>query len=591
MRYDEKDIQVLEGPEVIRVNPGGFISTLETPTHLLEECLDNALDEAYAGFCDSIKVFINTKDKIYKVIDTGRGIPISTIPLVCTSLFSGSKFKDRKSAYEICTGLHGIGLVAVNALSKRMVVEVSRDNKQTTCVFEKGKQISSKEEAEKNNSHYTEISFIPDDKFFSSLDIDLQRLKTRLEIASISLPKTKIELIIDNVCEKIETKSDEFFEKNCLSKDDDSKSKTIKIEVRDKVERLSVEFCYSYEGAISPKIISSVNLLPVPLGGTHILMFYDILRQIFYSFGKRKGKTFSLQDSLVGVRAFISLDIKEPELGTTKEKLTNKKEYLSKLFKKFETELVQFLNQNEDLLDDLLEFFFQYRRKQTIKKVVRKSSKRSSARLTKLKDCIEDGGELFICEGDSAEGTINQARDIRIHAVIPVKGKTINVITAKDAMQNNEIQEIIHSLGTGIEGHDFDISKLRYSKIIVLTDSDPDGGHIASLLIMVFAILTPQIIKQGKLFICKTPLYAIVKEKKFVPLWTKEDLNNARKTESHITRFKGLGEFDPWQLEVFAMSKKRRLIPVTYTKNILKMSKLFRDSDEKRKLLEGKFTI
>lgn len=591
MTYTEKDVDVLKGTEVIRVNPGGFISTLETPTHLLEECLDNALDEAYAGFCNTIEVYIDTKEKAYHVIDYGRGIPIGTISLVCTSLFSGSKFKDRKKAYEICTGLHGIGLVAVNALSKRMIVKVCRDGKNAQFVFERGKEKRNKVVKDPGGWHYTDISFIPDPKFFSSLDLDLQRLRTRLEIASLSLPNTKISLTIDGKSEIIDTNPEDFFERNCLSKSDSSKSPIIKIEVREKIEKLSVEFCYSYDGPVTPKIISSVNLLPVPGGGTHMLMFWDVLRQVFSSFGKKKGKSFTSQDALVGLRAFISLDIKEPELGTTKEKLSNKREYLAKLFKKFESSLISILNEDEELLDNILELFFQYRRKLGAKKAVRKTSKRVSARLTKLKDCVNDGGELFICEGDSAEGSINQARDVRIHAVMPLKGKSINVVLAKNAMQNNEVQEIIHALGTGIEGIDFDISKLRYSKIIIVTDADPDGNHIASLLIMVFAILTPEIIKAGKLFVCKTPLYGIVKEKSFTPLWTEEETIQARKRGEHITRFKGLGEFDPEQLEVFAMSKKRKLIQVTYTKNIVKMIKLFSDSSEKRKLLNGTFKL
>lgn len=590
MTYTSKDIRVLSELDHIRLNPGVYISSIETPTHLIEEALDNSLDEAFMNECSIIVVCIDSKRKIYNVLDNGRGIPIENdIPkLICSKLFSGSKFKDKKTAYKISTGLNGIGLVAVNALSSSMKLEIYRDKKHVTYNFEKGVFISSDQEDFKGQSPFsTSILFDPDPKIFKSLDVDKDRIKKRLDIASISLPNITLALVVDSKKDIIKIDEDTFFANYCLTKQDKNISDVIKIECRNKLQQLSIKFCYSFDGPTTQKIMSSVNLLPVDNGGTHILYLYTVLKDTFSAFCKKAGRNFYPQDALIGLRAFVNLIIEKPEFsGAAKEKITNSKEDLF-LFEQFKIQLNKYLLDNPEILNNLLDFFDSYRKKLVSKKLVRTSTKRASIKLTKLRDCSDIAGELFLCEGDSAAGTLIDCRDPKKHAIMPLKGKIPSVVTKKDILNNKEISEIIDALGTGL-GDYFDICKLRYDKIIITTDSDPDGWHISCLLIMAFAILVPNIVKEEKLYVCKTPLYGLVKGKQFTPLWKNEDVRKAREDNQQVTRFKGIGEFSPWQLKSCVIdTETRQIVKILYSKHLNKLIDLFSGSEHKRKLLNG----
>jgi DNA gyrase subunit B len=283
------------------------------------------------------------------------------------------------------------------------------------------------------------------------------------------------------------------------------------------------------------------------------------------------------------------LSLVEPKFsGQTKDKLTNRKAYFDKFIPQFKSQLEEVAKYNEDTIKLYLERFQDYRRKLDAKKLTRTGSisNRASTKFTKLRDCSSRLGELFIVEGDSAGGSIIQSRDPRKHAVLPLKGKSIpNVTTKKTILENKEVTELIKAIGTGVGPH-FDLSKLRYSKIVCATDADFDGAHIACLVTMAMAILLPDIVKAGKFFIASTPLFAINEKKLFKPLWNEKELEKARAAGKTIQRYKGLGEMNPNELKISLLDEAtRNLMPITYSKNIDSLIKLFSSAEEKRKLV------
>lgn len=588
--YTSKDISVLDEIEHIQLNAGMYVGDTSTPTHLVEEAIDNALDECLAGYASIIAVSVSTKDNICRVIDNGRGIPLSndTPKVVSTKLFSGAKFQHTKTAYDIVSGLHGIGLVAVNALSEHYVVEVYRDKKHGIFTFKNSKLKDKKIEKFTGDRPFaTKIQFKPSSKIFETLQPDIDRIKKRLLIASIELPDTTFILNIDDKRKVIKVNKQQYFSSFCLAHSDTSWSEVVSVQAEDGVEKIEVMFCYSSDGSISPRVLSSVNLLPVDNGGTHVNYFFDILREIFATRGKKLGIKFQPQDSLCSLRAYMSLYIKKPEFhGQTKDKLVNRKSYLDKLLRRVKLGIEAYFEKNPEQLEKLLDQFEQYRKKLDSRKLKSAvNGRRASTKFTKLRDCTSRNGELFITEGQSASGSLIQCRDRRIHAVLPLKGKIPNISNAKDILKNKEVGELIQALGTGI-GSDFDISKLRYDKIICATDADPDGAHISSLITMLLAVLVPEVIKQGKYYIAHTPLFAINERKTFIPLWTDKEVENALKKKRNVSRFKGLGELSPHQLKLCLIDEqKRKLIPLTFSNNMNKLMKLFSEAEEKRRLL------
>jgi len=589
--YQEKDIRVLGEIEHIQLNAGMYIGDTSNPVHLVEECLDNALDEALAGYSNIIAVIIDTKKFIYTVIDDGRGIPIGNdVPItISTKLFSGAKFQDNKTSYGIVAGMHGIGLVAVCALSEFYIIEIYRDNKYAYYEFKNSKLKTKKiEPFEGKKPFSTKIQFKPSKKIFESLVPDLDRLRNRLIVASTSFPKNKVFVLnVDDKKELFQLTIEEYFKKYCLNSDE--ATDLIFLKSYKKPESFNIILSWATNGAISPRVMSSVNLLPVDSGGIHVNIIYDILREFFMTKAKKLGYKFSIQDCLVGLRSYLSLSLIEPKFsGQTKDKLTNRKSYLDNLANQLKVQLEKYFTDNKEYLIILLDRFQEYRKRLDSKKLKNlPTGKRASTKFTKLKDCTSRQGELFICEGDSASGTIVQCRDPRIHAILPLKGKIPNIINAKDILKNNEIREIVLALGTGINS-DFDIKKLRYDKIICAADSDPDGGHISSLMMMVFAILVPEVIKQGKFYLARTPLFAINEKNIFIPLWSDEEFNKAREENRNISRFKGLGELNPNQLKVCLIDKEtRNLIPISFSSKIENLIKLFSDVGEKRNLLSN----
>lgn len=592
LNYTSKDIRVLEEVEHIRLNPGMYIGETSNPVHLIEEAIDNALDEALAGYATIIAVIINTKKNIYSILDNGRGIPLdeNTPITISSKLFSGAKFQDKKTAYEISSGLHGVGLVAINSLSSKYKVEIYRDGKHAIFNFEDSKLKNSNIQNNGEAPFSTKIEFTPDKKFFESLVPDIDRIRKRLITASAELDTNMTFVLeIDDKKEIIKLTLDDHFDQNCLTTGV-VKQKLI-LNSEKNPEQFKVIFAYEDSGPISPKVISSVNLLPVESGGTHVNSFYDLLKEFFISKAKKYNYKFQPNDVLYGLRAYLILNLIEPKFsGQTKDKLTNRKNYFDKFIKDIKNQLEKFATDFPDELDLMLQRFQEYRRKIDAKKLTANGSggRRASTKFTKLRDCTSRSGELFIVEGDSAGGSIIQSRNPNMHAVLPLRGKSIpNVTMRKDILKNKEVGELVLSIGAGIGPH-FDISKMRYSKIICATDADHDGAHIACLLTMVIAILLPDVIKEERYFIAQTPLFAINEKKTFIPLWNDKELEKARKDNRSITRFKGLGELSPYQLKISLLDEPtRRLVPVKYSDNIDDLIKLFSSAEEKRKLVSN----
>jgi len=592
--YTHDNIKVLDELSHIRLNPGMYIGDTTTCTHLLEEALDNSLDECLAGHANIIAITVDTKENMYSVIDNGRGIPFEkdTPVLISTKLFSGAKFQDSKSSYNICAGLHGVGLTAVNALSDIYDIEIFRDGKKAVFNFRDAKLTNKSITSFKGERPYsTTIRFKPNKKYFEKATVDMDRIRRRLIVASVELPKSYFVISIDGEKEVINHPGKEtFFKKECLNDNELDLSPIFNFSCKNKVEELRITFCYSFNSAITPRILSSVNLLPVDSGGTHVNMFFDIIKDYFGK-AKKNGFKFQPNDTLVGLRSYISLELIKPEFsGQTKDKLINRKESLKKLFDEFTKQLNDFFTKNPEQLNNILSAFDDYRKKVDSKRLKTNlnSDKRVSTKLTKLRDCTSGKGELFICEGDSASGSIIQCRDPRVHAILPLKGKIPSIAnTSKEILKNTEISELIHALGTGVGPH-FDISGLKYDKIICAVDADPDGGHIFCLLTIAMANLVPDIVKNGHLYLATTPLYAINKGKTFIPLWTQEDLTKAKEKNETISRFKGLGELSPWQLKICLLDhNSRKLTRVNYSQDLNQIMKLFQDVNAKRDLLKG----
>jgi len=595
-KYSAKDVRVLKEMEHVQLNPSMYIGDTERPTHLVEEALDNALDEAQGGHVSIIAINIDTKTNVCAVLDNGRGIPLSnnTPITISNKLFSGAKFQDKKTAYEIASGLHGVGLVALNALSDFYIVEVYRNKKHGVFRFEKGKlKTKSIKPYTDKKPFSTKIQFKPSKKIFENLVPDVKRIKRRLCTASAELSKNMTFILnVDNKRELFRLTLDEHFTDHVLH-DGEQHVGLMKFSAVERPEAFHAMLTYATNGSVSPRVLSSVNLLPVDSGGTHVNALYEILRDFFITKGKKLGFNFQPPDCLMGLRAYLMLSLIEPKFsGQTKDKLTNRKVSLDKFVAQLKTKIEAHFTANPEQLTTLLERFAEYRARLDSRKVkVMTNGKRAATKFTKLRDCTSAQGELFIVEGDSAGGGFVECRDPRKHAILPLKGKIPNVVNAKDIIKNKEVYEMIMALGTGV-GPDFDISRLKYDKIISAVDADADGGHIFCLATLILATLVPEIILGGHYYLVETPLYAINEKNNFVPLWTKEEIQAARDQKRPIIRLKGLGELNPDQLgEVAINEKKRKLVPVTMTSNIEKMSKLFADAAQKRKLLEGTWVI
>lgn len=588
--YGADQIQILEGLEAVRKRPGMYIGSTSTRGlhHLVYEIVDNAVDEALAGFCTVIDVSINPDNSI-TVIDNGRGVPvetnkkkgISTVEVVYTILHAGGKFGG--GAYKVSGGLHGVGASVVNALSSRMEVLVDQDGRRYRQCYEKGKPVTLLEMIGDSDRTGTTVTFLPDASIFEETVFDFDTLKSRLrEMAFLT---KGIKIILRDKREETE-KVREFHYEGGIREYVEylNKSKTVLypnvIYCEGTVNDVYVEVAMQHNDGYNEGCYSFVNNITTPEGGTHLVGFRNALTKTFNDYArsqkylKENEQNLTGEDIREGLTAIISVKIGEPQFeGQTKQKLGNS-EARGAVDSIVSEQLTYFLEQNPGVAKLICEKAVLAQRARDAARKARDLTRRKNALdgmslPGKLADCSDrdpKNCEIYLVEGDSAGGSAKTARSRATQAILPLRGKILNVEKARldRILSSQEIKAMITAFGTGISD-DFDISKLRYHKIIIMTDADVDGAHIDTLLLTFLYRFMPELIKQGYVYLATPPLYKIEKNKKVWYAYTDEELNAVlaeigRDQNNKIQRYKGLGEMDPEQLWETTMDPERRIL-------------------------------
>ncbi|MDI6860673.1 MAG: DNA topoisomerase subunit B [Caldisericia bacterium] len=586
-RYDATFIKVLEGLEGVRKRPSMYIGSTDASGlhHLVFEVVDNSIDEAMAGFCKNIIVTIH-KDNSISVLDDGRGIPpdihpqygVSGIELALTKLHAGGKFEGK--AYKVSGGLHGVGISVVNALSEDLYVEVYRDGKKYYQFYSKGKSLGElKEENIDENKTGTFIKFKPDPEIFETTEFNYEIIKERLITLAFLNKGVRIKLV-DERTNKVEEflydggiKS--YFDE--LIKDKDLTH--LPIYFSEEKENFFFEVIFTYTNTTKTNILSYVNSIYTSEGGTHLTGFRSGLTKFLNEEGKKfeflkNDDSFTWEDVAEGLFAIINIRIFDPQFeGQTKTKLGNS--WVKKEFEDFiYHNLISTLEKNPNTLKIILKRVeLSKKAREAARKareLVRKKVFFDETLPGKLADCSEkdpEKSELFIVEGESAGGSAKQGRNRTTQAILPLRGKILNAIKSSvhKILDNNEIKSIIASLGTGIL-ENFDINKLRYKKIIIMTDADVDGSHIKTLLLAFFWTYLKEIIEEGYLYVAMPPLYKISygKNKKYAYSEEEKDkiIGELEKggIKYSINRYKGLGEMNPEELYETTMNPETRIL-------------------------------
>ena len=639
--YGADQIQILEGLEAVRKRPGMYIGSTSSRGlhHLVYEIVDNAVDEALAGYCDTIEVTINPDNSI-TVIDNGRGIPvginhkagIAAVEVVFTILHAGGKFGG--GGYKVSGGLHGVGASVVNALSDWLEVEICQDGKVYKQRYEKGhtcyplKQIGTCEK-EKTG---TKVTFKPDATIFQETTVyDFDVLKTRLRemafltkglriilrdtrVADDTHENAQIQTLLERAYEDRENEDSENME---VFPDDEKEREEEKEEFKNKKERVMefhyeggikefvtylnrskealyenvlyfegtknnvyVEVAFQHNDSYTESVYSFVNNINTPEGGTHLQGFRNAITKTFNDYArnakllKDSEANLSGEDIREGLTAIISVKIEEPQFeGQTKQKLGNS-EARTAVDNIVSEQLTYYLEQNPNIAKTICEKSILAQRAREAARKARELTRRKTALEGmslpgKLADCSDKDPkncEIYIVEGDSAGGSAKTARARATQAILPLRGKILNVEKARldKIYANAEIKAMITAFGTGIH-EDFDISKLRYHKIIIMTDADVDGAHISTLLLTFLYRFMPELIKQGHVYLAQPPLYKLEKNKKVWYAYSDEELNKileevGRDQNNKIQRYKGLGEMDAEQLWETTMDPERRIL-------------------------------
>ena len=590
--YGADEIQILEGLEAVRKRPGMYIGSTSARGlhHLVYEIVDNAVDEALAGFCDTIYVTIN-KDNSVTVIDNGRGIPVGinhkaglpAVEVVFTVLHAGGKFGG--GGYKVSGGLHGVGASVVNALSNWLEVEIYHEGKVYQQRYERGKVMEKLTvigdcEEEKTG---TKVTFLPDDTIFETTIFDFNVLKQRFREMAFLTKGLKIVLKDDREEEpKERTFHYEGGIKEFVTYLNRSATPLYEqiIYCEGMVNNVSVEVAMQHNDSYSDNTYGFVNNITTPEGGTHVVGFRNAITKTFNDYA-RKNKllrdnepNLSGEDIREGLTAIISVKIEDPQFeGQTKQKLGNS-EARGAVDNVVSKQLEIFLEQNPAVGKIIVEKSVMSQRAREAARKARDLTRRKSALDNmalpgKLADCSDknpENCEIYIVEGDSAGGSAKTARDRATQAILPLRGKILNVEKARlDKIYGNaEIKAMITAFGTGIHD-DFDISKLRYHKIIIMTDADVDGAHISTLLLTFIYRFMPELIKQGYVYLAQPPLYKLEKNKKVWYAYSDEELSNiinevGRDGNNKIQRYKGLGEMDAEQLWETTMDPEHRIL-------------------------------
>ncbi len=590
--YGADQIQILEGLEAVRKRPGMYIGSTSSRGlhHLVYEIVDNAVDEALGGYCDTIFVSIN-KDNSITVIDNGRGIPVGinhkaglpAVEVVFTVLHAGGKFGG--GGYKVSGGLHGVGASVVNALSVWLEVEIYKEGKIYKQRYERGKsayqlKVVGECEADKTG---TKVTFLPDAEIFEETEFDYNILKQRFREMAFLTKNLKIVLADERPEERIEkTFHYEGGIKEFVQYLNKSKTPLYEqiIYCEGQKDGVAVEVAMQHNDSYTDNTYGFVNNITTPEGGTHVVGFRNALTKTFNEYA-RKNKllkdsepNLSGEDIREGLTAIISVKIQDPQFeGQTKQKLGNS-EARGAVDSVLSTQLEIFLEQNPQVAKVVIEKSVLAQRAREAARKARDLTRRKSALEGmslpgKLADCSEKDAskcEIYIVEGDSAGGSAKTARDRATQAILPLRGKILNVEKARldKIYANAEIKAMITAFGTGIH-EDFDISKLRYHKIIIMTDADVDGAHISTLLLTFLYRFMPELIKQGYVYLAQPPLYKLEKNKKVWYAYSDEELNKilqevGRDGNNKIQRYKGLGEMDAEQLWETTMDPEHRVL-------------------------------
>ena len=588
--YGADQIQILEGLEAVRKRPGMYIgSTSSKGLHnLIYEIVDNSVDEALAGYCDTVEVYLN-KDNSVTVRDNGRGIPVGinkkaglpAVEVVFTMLHAGGKFGG--GGYKVSGGLHGVGASVVNALSTWLEVDISREGKVYRQRYERGKVMYPLTVVGETERRGTEVRFLPDPKIFEETIFDFDVLKQRLREMAFLTRGLKIVL---TDCRGEENVSMTFHYEGGIREYVEYLNRQKQalypevIYCEGKKGEVYVEVAMQHNDSYNEGVYSFVNNITTPEGGTHLAGYRSALTKTFNDYA-RAGKllkdneqNLSGEDIREGLVAIISIKIPEPQFeGQTKQKLGNS-EARRAVESVVSEQLTYFLEQNPNVAKVICEKAILAQRAREAARKARDLTRRKSALdgmslPGKLADCSDKDPancEIYIVEGDSAGGSAKTARSRATQAILPLRGKILNVEKARldKILVNNEIRAMITAFGTGIH-EDFDITKLRYHKIIIMTDADVDGAHIATLLLTFLYRFMPELIRQGYVYLAQPPLYKIEKNRKVYYAYSDEELNRilteiGRDGNNKIQRYKGLGEMDAEQLWETTMDPEKRIL-------------------------------
>ena len=589
--YGADNIQVLEGLEAVRKRPGMYIGSISERGlhHLVYEIVDNAVDEALAGYCTEITVTINPDDSI-TVEDNGRGIPtginskegVSAVELVFTKLHAGGKFGG--GGYKVSGGLHGVGASVVNALSEKLDVTIYREGKIHHQEYTRGKAKHELEvlgdcPAEKTGST---VTFLPDREIFEVTVYDYKTLQTRLREMAFLTKGLKITLIDTREGkEQAKTFHYEGGIKEFVAYINRSNTPLYEdiMYFEGMKNNVAVEVAMQHNNGYNEGIYTFVNNINTPEGGTHLEGLKTALTSVFNNYArsnkilKEKEPNLSGEDIREGLSAIVSVKVEDPQFeGQTKQKLGNS-EAKTAVQSIVREQLTYFLEQNPQVARTICEKSLLAQRARDAARKAREATRKSplagGALPGKLADCTDknpENCEIFIVEGDSAGGSAKKARKRNTQAILPLRGKILNVEKARldKILGNAEIKAMITAFGTGIH-EDFDISKLRYHKIIIMTDADVDGAHIATLLLTFFYRFMPDLIKGGYVYLAKPPLYQVTRNKKQYYAYSDAELNQimeeiGRDNQNKVQRYKGLGEMDASQLWETTMDPDTRIL-------------------------------